>query len=108
PFDDLAEDAVLAVEPRRRGQRDEELSAVGVRAAVRHREDAGFGVPQLRRELVGERVARAARALAERVAALDHEAGDHAMKDRAVEVRLLDLAARARIGPLLRSVREPR
>jgi hypothetical protein len=32
---------VLAVQPRRRRQRDEELAAVGVGAAVGHAQDAG-------------------------------------------------------------------
>ncbi len=53
-----------------------------------------------------KRVARAAGALAERVAALDHEAVDHAVEDEAVVVRLLHLLARLRVGPLLRALGE--
>ena len=45
-FDDLAEDGVLAIEPRRSDVGDEELAAVGVRAGVGHRQDAGPIVPQ--------------------------------------------------------------
>jgi hypothetical protein len=39
-FDDLAEDNVLAVEPRGLDGAEEELGPVGVRAGVGHREDA--------------------------------------------------------------------
>ena len=65
-----------------RPERDEELAAVRVRPRVGHREDAGLVVAQLRVELVGELVAGAAGALPERIAALDHEAVDHAVEDR--------------------------
>ena len=44
PLDHLAEDGVLAVEPRRRHEGQEELAAVGARAGVRHREHAGLVV----------------------------------------------------------------
>src|SRR5436190_661883 len=40
-FGDDAEDRVAAIEMRRWRERDEELAAVGVRAGVGHREDAG-------------------------------------------------------------------
>src|SRR6267378_2663279 len=58
-------------------------------------------------KFVGELVPRSTRALAERIAALDHEIGDDAVKDRAVVVRLLDLLAAARVGPLLAALGEP-
>ena len=61
----------------------------------------GLAVAQRRVELVGEVVAGSADPLAERVAALNHEAVDHAMKDDAVVVRLRDLLVGARVGPLL-------
>ena len=48
PSVDLAEDRVPVVEVRRRRQRDEELAAVGVRAGVGHRQDAGLVVAQRR------------------------------------------------------------
>src|SRR5690349_21707010 len=68
----LAEDCVLAVEPRRLGGRDdEELRAVGVRPGVRHRERAADDLVLV--ELVLERVAGAAGAGALGAAALDHE-----------------------------------
>ena len=59
-----------------------------------------------RMELVRERVAGSADALAERVAALDHEAVDDAVKDDAVVVRLRHLLVGARVGPLLRALGE--
>ena len=51
-------------------------------------------------ELVRELVARAAEALAQRIAALNHESVDHAMEDDAVVEGLLALLARPRIGVL--------
>src|SRR4030095_10897378 len=60
PFNHLAENGMAVVKMRRRRQRDEELAAVGVRAAVGHRQDAGLVVPQLRMKLVAERVSRSA------------------------------------------------
>ena len=55
-------------------------------------------------KLVGEVVSGSADALTERVAALDHEAVDHAVEDGAVVIRLLcAFLVRPRIGPLLRS-----
>ena len=81
PDDDLAEDGVLAVEPGRRVDRDdEELGAVRVRAGVGHRERAAVDLVVV--ELVLERVAGAAGARSLRAAALDHEVGDHAVEDR--------------------------
>ena len=66
--------------------RDEELRAVGARAGVRHREDAGAVVLERRVELVAELVARAAGAGAGGVAALGHEALDDAVERDAVVV----------------------
>src|SRR5262245_25301451 len=86
---------------RCRSQRDEELPTVGVGSGVRHRQDALLAVAQAGMELVGELVARSADPLTERVAALDHESVNHAMKNDAVVVRLRDLLVRAGIGPLL-------
>ena len=65
-LDDLAEDRVLAVQPRRLvGRDDEELRAVRVRAGVRHRERAADDLVVV--ELVLELVAGAAGAGALRV-----------------------------------------
>src|SRR5947209_12259444 len=83
PVGDAAEHRVLAVEPWRRfGGDDEELAPVRVRAGVRHRECAAHDLVVV--ELVLELVAGPAAAGAGRVAALDHEVGDHAMEDDAV------------------------
>src|SRR4051812_4479068 len=83
PVHDVAEDRVLPVQPRRGiGGDDEELTAVGVRAGVGHRERAAHDLVVV--ELVLERVAGAAAAGAGGVAALDHEALDHAVEDDAV------------------------
>src|SRR5262245_11911044 len=83
PGRDLAEDGVLAVEPRRGlGRDDEELAAVRVRPRVRHRERAADDLVLV--ELVLELVAGTARPGARRVAALDHEVRDHAVEDDAV------------------------
>ena len=65
-------------------------------------------MPPFRVELVGELVARAAGALAERIAALDHERVDDPVEDRAVIVRPGALPAGAGVGPLLRAFRQPR
>src|SRR5690242_7517162 len=88
----LAKDRVLSVQPIRRDLGDEELAAVGAAAigllaGVRHRERARLHL-QLRVDLVVEVVARAARAGALRIAALDHELRDHAVERQAVEERL--------------------
>ena len=65
---------------------------------VGHREQVRAVEGQLGVELVGELVARAAVALAERVAALDHEAGDDPVEDRAVVERVVGLRRRCRGG----------
>ena len=70
---------------------DEELRAVGALAhalaGVGHGEHVGLGEVLVGADLVVERVARAADALTERAAALDHEAGDDAVEDQAVVER---------------------
>ena len=112
----FTEDRVLAVEPRRRVGRHEELRAVGAfdgagdgvatQACVRHGEQVGavklkFGV-----DLVVERVAGATRSLTERVAALNHEAGDDAVKDDTVIEGSITGLAGGGVGPLAGSVGE--
>ncbi|CAK9114643.1 Alanine--tRNA ligase (Alanyl-tRNA synthetase) (AlaRS) [Durusdinium trenchii] len=54
PRSDPAEDGVLAVEPRARGECDEELRAVGVGARIGHGQDTSAGVLELGRDLVLE------------------------------------------------------
>src|SRR3954447_7817938 len=96
----LTEDRVLAVEVRGRADGDEELGAVGARASVGHRQQVGAVEGELGVELVAELVAGAAEALTEGVAALDHEAADDPVEDRAVVQRVGRLLARLRVGPL--------
>src|SRR5215207_6933627 len=86
PLDDLAEDGVPVVQPRRRHVGYEELRAAGVRAGVRHREDAGFVVPETGVELVRDTVPRTAGPRARRVAPLRHEALYDAVEGGPVEV----------------------
>src|SRR5690606_36425486 len=90
PADDLAEHGVLVVEPRRLVESDEELRAAGIRTRIGHRQYARAVVSKLRVELVLDLVAGAARSSTLRAAALNHEAGDHAVKREPVEVSLLD------------------
>ena len=67
---------------------------------VRHREHVGLGEVELGVDLVVELVARAADALTERVAALDHEAGDDAVEDDVRVQRVIRLLAGGRMRPL--------
>src|SRR5919109_545354 len=83
-LDDFAKHRMLVIEVRCGSERDEELAAVGVGAGIGHRQDAGFAVSQCGVEFVGELVAGATVSLPERIAALDHEAVDHAMEHDAV------------------------
>src|SRR6266511_3113207 len=83
PFDHLAEDRVLAVQPRRGGDGDEELRPVRVRPGVGHGQEAGAVERRsVRRALVLELIPEAAAARSLGVPALDHEIGDDAVKDR--------------------------
>ena len=67
--------------------RNEELAAIGNRlSCICHREDSGFVMFKVRTALVLERIAGAAAPAAGRIAALDHEIGDHAMECDAVVV----------------------
>ena len=88
-------------------ERDEKLSAVGIRSAVGHGQDAGLVVAQLRVELVLERVTRSPDSLSQWIAALYHEAINHAVDHHAVIVGLGHLFVRARIHPLFRPFRQP-
>src|SRR5215207_2427428 len=82
---DAPEHGVLAVEPGGLlGGHDEELAAVGVRAAVGHGERAAHDLVLV--DLVLELVAGAAGSRALRTATLDHEVLDHAVEDQAVVV----------------------
>src|SRR5512133_3141810 len=80
---DLAEDRVLAVQPRALvSGDDEELRPVGVRSCVGHGKRAADDLVIV--DLVLELIARTARAGALGAAALDHEVGDDAVEDQPV------------------------
>ncbi len=83
-FDDLAEDAVLVVEPWGGDMGDKELRAVGAGSRVGHGQDAGALVAQAGVELVVEAVAGAAATVTARVAGLDHEVVDDPVETDAV------------------------
>ncbi len=87
----LTENGVLALQPRRRVGRDEELrtvrsldlagNAVAAQTSVCHRELVGGVEVKLGADLIVEVVAGAANALSERVATLNHEVRDDAVKN---------------------------
>ncbi len=83
---------MFPIQPRRRRQRDEELTAVRVRPAVRHAQHARARMFQRRVDLVGELVAvdgAAAAAGAGGVAGLEHEVRDYAVDGGVVVVAAL-------------------
>ena len=67
---------MLAVQPGRRPERQEELTAIRPRTRVRHAQEAGTIVPDRVRELAVVLVARPGSALPEGAAGLRHELGD--------------------------------
>ena len=85
---DRTEDGVLTLEPIGCSDGDEELRTVGSlstnRSGVCHSEHVRLVEVQVRVDLIIELVAGATRSIAERVAALDHKAGDDAVEDNAV------------------------
>eukprot|EP00964_Phaeocystis_antarctica_P021275 scaffold11799_cov63-Phaeocystis_antarctica.AAC.4 len=100
-FDHLSEGDVLAIEPLRLAQRDEELGAVGVRPAVGHGHDAGARVLEVEVLVVELRPVDGlgARAVVVReVSAVDDELLHHAMEEAAlVAVALLASAQCAEV-----------
>src|ERR1017187_4039292 len=100
PFDPLAENRVLAGEPSRRRQRDEELRAVGVGPGIGHGEFARL-VEFVRRALglVFKLISRSARARALRIAALNHEVGNHTVKNGSVIEAVFGFLARRSMRP---------
>ena len=80
---------MLPIQPRRRRQRNKELTPIRIRTAIRHTEDAGAGVFEGGGDLILEFVAvdgGAAAAGARWVAGLEHEGGDDAVEEEVVEV----------------------
>ena len=90
---------MFAVEPWGRFLDDKELATVGVGSGVSHGQDAGFRVLEIGIEFVLEAISRTTGAVAQRIAPLDHKAGDDAMKDRAVIERPLYFRSSLRVGP---------
>src|SRR5580692_11074212 len=100
----LAEDAVVAVQRGIRSFGDEELRTVGIGTGIGVGEASGLIELQVRSGLVLDLEARIAGAGSLRIAALDHEVGDHAMEDGSVVERhtFFHLAG-LRILPCLRA-----
>src|SRR3954470_21607455 len=100
PVSHLTEDRVFAIQPRGFCDSQEELTPIGPWAGVRHREPAGLVERRtVWRALVLELVAWPASPAPHRVAALDHETVDHAVKDRSRIQRRLSSGAAPRVGP---------
>src|SRR5271168_80720 len=84
-LDDFPENGVLPRQPLGGGNRDEKLRAVGVGTGIRHRQFAWLAhVVRRTLGLVFKAIARTTHAAAGRIAALNHEVGDDAVKDGAV------------------------
>ena len=80
---------MFPIQPRRGRQRDEELTAIGIRSRIRHAQHARTRVFEIGVDLVGEFVAEdgaAAPAGAGGVAGLDHEVRDDAVDEDVVVV----------------------
>src|SRR6266536_390683 len=103
----LTEDGVLAVEPARLADRDEELRPVGTGTGVRHGQQVWPVELQVGVDLVLELVSGTAPTRTGRVAALDHEAADHPVEDGAVVERPLPGGSGARVLVFLRALGEP-
>mmetsp|Transcript_10988 Transcript_10988/g.20214 ORF Transcript_10988/g.20214 Transcript_10988/m.20214 type:complete len:217 (+) Transcript_10988:243-893(+) len=105
------EHGMLVVEPRTRNRRHEELRAIRVGSGVGHAQHARSVVPQVSMELVLELPAPdrlAARPVAQRVSALDHEVLDHAVEDGFVVIAVFRVhdEVLARLRTLLREQHE--
>src|ERR1700728_3018291 len=83
-FVTLTKDRIAAIQVRSGDFGDKELRSVGVRTGVRVRQPSGLIKEQISRSLILELVAGIARPVAGRIASLNHEARNHAMKNRAV------------------------
>lgn len=80
---------MFSIQPRRRRQRNKELTPIRVRPAIRHTQDSGAGVFEGGRDFVFEVGAvdgAAAAAGAGRIASLDHEGGDYTVDGGVVVV----------------------
>src|SRR6267378_3585597 len=80
----LAEDGIAAVQAGVGNFGDEELRAVSIGSGIGVGETPGAIEGERGRSLILEFVARIARAVAFRISTLNHETGDHAVKDGAI------------------------
>jgi hypothetical protein len=86
PFDNLAENGMLAIQEWCRRECNEDLAAVRARTGICHAQDPFAGVPQAGVKFVLETVAGTATARAGRIAGLRHEILEHPVEDDAIEV----------------------
>jgi len=89
PLRNPSKNGVLAIQPRRRRQRNEELAAIRIRSAIRHAQNARAGMLEGRGNLVFEFLAIDRRAPAPRargVPGLEHEVRDDAVEEERVVV----------------------
>lgn len=100
----FTENGVAVVQVRGGRHRDEELGAIGAWASIRHGQQEWAVELQLRVELVLELVARATTTGARWVTALNHEAIDDAVEDRAIVERAFGRALSVWLGVLLRTL----
>lgn len=87
-----SENRVLPIQPRRRRQRDEELTPVGILPTIRHTQNARPGMLQSRIDLIFELLAVDGSATAAgtgRIAGLQHEIWDYTMEDNVIVVAAL-------------------
>ena len=103
----LAEDGVFAIEAVVGNFSDEELRAVGVGSGIGVGETPGAIEGDSGRSLILEFVAGIARAIAFGISALNHETGDHAVKDGAIiKWNAVLLGVRNGAGPIFCAARE--
>jgi len=101
----FAEDRVAAIEMQSGVVHDEKLGAVGIRTAIGHAQEAGAIVIGILPNFIGDDVTRFARSVFQRIATLNHEALDDAVK-HAVIVRWLLVPLAFRGFPRAKSTRE--
>jgi uncharacterized Ntn-hydrolase superfamily protein len=82
--DHLAKDRMSAIEVRLRRVRDKELTPIGVRPGIGHRDHARLMGQRVAFELIFEPVARSTPTGAGGIAPLDHKVTDHAVKRHTV------------------------
>ena len=86
---DFAENRVTVVEERSGDGGDEKLRAIGAGASIGHRENPRLVVTEFGVEFIGKLVAWASTTCFSRVAALEHEAINHAVESDVIVVATL-------------------